>query len=211
MDYKKYQQSRDVAWEILIDFKIESMPVKISKIVTKLGIRLYSYHNATDLISKMRLEKHAETCDGFTVRTSKRYYIFYDDTCSPQRCRFTIAHELGHIMLGHLKNQTYTVKNREPSDDDSPEEQQANVFASRILSPACVLWGLHVDSADEIAKLCDISIESAAWRYDRLKLLYEREEEFKKKYGKSCFLLSPLEQKVFTQFQGYIKDLQGDF
>ena len=112
---------------------------------------------------------------------------------SPERRRFILAHELGHIILGHVGR--VGLLNREPSPEDDPLEQAANVFASRLLAPACVLWGCNVQSAAEIAQLCGISQTAAQFRWERLQLLYQR--------GK--FLTSPLERQVYAQFRPYIE------
>ena len=117
------------------------------------------------------------------------------------RQRFTIAHELGHILL-HGGNGLY---NREPSESDNPIEQEANIFASRLLAPACVLWGLGVTSAQQISELCNISLQSAEFRMRRMNELYEREKRFLNMYNKSCFLISELERKVYRQFSEYIQ------
>ena len=101
--------------------------------------------------------------------------------------RYTIAHEIGHILIGK---------------DSS--EYEAERFAIGILAPACVLWGLDIHEPEDISRLCNISITSAKIRAERMKLLYKREQEFLQKYGRSCFLQLPLEQKVYKQFQDFI-------
>ena len=73
-------------------------------------------------------------------------------------------------------------------------EREANVFASRLLAPACVLWGCNVQSPEEIMQLCDISHQAAQFRYNRMKVLYERQK----------FLTSPLEKKVYKQFKSFM-------
>ena len=214
MKYIEYQHSRDAAWKILIDYQISELPVKISAIVKGSRVHLYSYTTGRPLIRSLGLERHASSCDGFTVRHSNNYYIFYNDQKTAQRIRFTIAHELGHIRLGHLIDGgavSYTTVNREPTESDNPFEQQANVFASRILSPACVLWALGIKTPEALANLCDISLQSAKWRNKRMQELYAREAEFKQRYGKSIFLQSPLERTVYRQFQEYISTRAGDF
>ena len=55
---------------------------------------------------------------------------------------------------------------------------------------------------------CNISLTSAKIRVERMKLLYKREQEFLQKYGRSCFLQSPLEQKVYKQFQGLLNKIE---
>jgi Zn-dependent peptidase ImmA (M78 family) len=110
------------------------------------------------------------------------------------RQRFTVAHELGHILLGHAGK--YELVNREPSANDNPIEQAANVFASRLLAPACVLWGCGIQMAGQIANMCDISQIAAEFRMARMAKLYAR--------GK--FLTSPLERAVFAQFESFISE-----
>lgn len=108
------------------------------------------------------------------------------------RSRFTIAHELGHILLGHVGK--YELVKREPAPSDNPMEQEANVFASRLLAPACVLWGCKVQSAEDIARLCDISLTAAEYRWTRMQQLYRRDK----------FWISPLEREVYAGFKKFI-------
>lgn len=205
MFYGKYKHARDVAWQVLIDNNVTSLPIKVTAIARAYGLSCISYTQGKELIAGANLTHHAATTDGFLLRQGQRGIIFYNDQCSRQRCRFTVAHELGHWLLGHtLANDTYTVINREPGAEDNPEEQVANVFASRLLAPACVLWALDIHTPEGIAKLCDISLASGRFRSQRMKALYEREQEFLWQYGKSCFLLSPIERAVYHQFTDFI-------
>lgn len=70
------------------------------------------------------------------------------------------------------------LKNHEPADGDATVEQAANVFASRLLAPACVLWGCGVHTPEQIAALCSISLPAARFRAARMAELYEREQDF---------------------------------
>lgn len=205
MNYKKYQKSRNTAWEVLIDHKIVSLPVKVGAICRQDGIVVRSYTQAREFISCMGLTGSTINNDGFAVIVNGESYIFFNERCTVQRQRFTVGHEYGHYIRGHVQEDVPTPRNKEPREDDNEIEAEANVVASRILSPACVLWGLNVHTAEKIATLCDISMESAEWRLKRLELLYVREKEFITKYGKSCFLLSKLEQRVYEQFLPFIE------
>lgn len=198
MDYSKYKASRDLSWKILIQNNISRLPVKISSICRANNIKITSYKNGINIINNFNLSENAKNNDGFTFNN----IIFYNEQCTVGRQRFTIAHELGHCLM-HNGKELY---NREPSENDDPIECEANVFASRVLAPACVLWGIGINSADEISHLCNISMKSAEFRFERMKELYERERSFLAQRGKSCFLLSPLEQRVYNQFQQYISE-----
>lgn len=179
MDYKNYINSRNLAWEIILQEEIKELPVKISALCRQMGIKLKYYIPMDNNGGK------AELINGTAV-------IFVNENDEPERQRFTIAHELGHILLGHVGK--YQLVNREPSADDNPIEQAANVFAVRLLAPACVLWGCGVQQAEDIMQLCKISYTASCYRMERMKLLYKRNK----------FLIHPLERYVYNQFKDYI-------
>lgn len=205
--YKNYTTARDNAWRYLIRHKIKSLPVDVFALCRKDKITLvpYSAEEGKEMAEIIGAAYLMPWTDGFAVQIQGDFLIFWDDSMPMPRQRFTIAHELGHIYNGDI-GIVPTLRNKEPSEKDHPEETAANIFAARILAPACVLWGLGVQDSETIAEICAISDEAAKWRWERLKLLYERERKFIEKYGKTCFLMSPLEQKVFKQFKRYIRN-----
>ena len=168
--------------------------MKVSRICRGYGVTLRSYQVGAPLIRELGLEAQCDISDGFTVRSGARCYVFYNMEQPPGRVRFTIAHELGHVLLGHLGDGEHTVYNRESSSEDAPEEHTANVFASRLLAPACVLHALGAVTPEQIAAVCDISIAAARLRAGRMGVLEQRG-----KYGSS-----PLERQVLAQFRLYI-------
>lgn len=204
--YSNYTNARDNAWRYLIRHKVKELPVDVFALCRKDKITLvpYSDPEARSMAELIGITHWMDKTDGLAVRVKEMTIIFWDDSLPITRQRFTVAHELGHIVNGDLGPYP-TQRNDEPSERDAPIETTANIFAARILSPACVLWALNVNDADTVAELCNISQTAAQWRYKRLCLLYEREKNFMDKYGKSCFLTSPLERKVFRQFKKYIK------
>ena len=182
MNYGDYQKTRDLAWQVLRREKIRALPVDVVEICRRLEIKVLE--NA---------ELDPKVGDGFSCILGGVPYVFIRPGQSRQRLRFTVAHELGHILLGHVGK--YQLVNREPSPYDDPVEQAANIFAARLLAPVCVLWGCRVSSAAEIAALCDISPTAAGIRWERMQILMERDK----------FLTSPMERQVYRQFKGYIK------
>ena len=183
MNYKKYQNARDLSWNIIIREGICELPVNIVTVCKQMGIQV-KYYIPDD------------GSDGKSLFAFGHPVILVNKECSDQRKRFTIAHELGHILLGHVG--MYGLVNREPSSSDNPIEQEVNIFASRLLAPACVLWGCKVNDVETLAKLCDISRQAAAYRMKRMRVLYAR----------NAFLRSPLERKVYKQFEEFIANHQ---
>lgn len=180
MNYKDYQHSRDMAWRILLDLHVTELPVKITDVCRQLGVTVKLYDPPDDN-------------DGCSLILNGAPIILVRRDRHPPRQRFTTAHELGHILLGHVGQ--YPLVNREPQATDNPIEQAANVFAARLLAPACVLWGCGVRSAADIERLCHVSRQAAQYRMERMRLLYARDR----------FLTSPLEGAVYRQFEEYIK------
>ena len=195
-----YKSSRDAAWEMLIKHNITALPVSVQKLCKKEHIKLLTYKEGEKIIKKFDLTEHTIGNDAFCIGK----IIFYDDTTTPQRQRFSVAHEIGHIVLHQPKEAT--TYNREMSPNDNPIESEANVFASRLLAPLCVLHFVGVQSPEEISELCNISITAAKIRYERLCEIRKRDNEMFNKNGCGCFLLSPLEREVFKNFGLYIKE-----
>lgn len=95
------------------------------------------------------------TPEGLTLRHAGRYFVLYNGGTENERRRaFTLAHELGHIMLGHA------------GDDEKAEEREANAFAASLLSPAIVFHYLsfrdgHAPSVDDMTTVFFLSHEAA--------------------------------------------------
>lgn len=77
MNYKNYQASRDLSWQILIEQKVCTLPVKISDICLNYGINIYSYSKNTELISKLKDGHLKIGNDGFSTKINGNYVIFF--------------------------------------------------------------------------------------------------------------------------------------
>ncbi len=63
--------------------------------------------------------------DGMTVRRQGQYIVLWNEAIENDRRRaFTLAHEVGHILLGHM------------GEAPEAEEKEANAFAASLLAPA---------------------------------------------------------------------------
>lgn len=182
MNYGIYKNIRGAAWQCLIDCNVVSLPVSVSRIMRYYGI---------DMVYNSNVEILQPSESGRIIVTDKPRVIIRDEH-SIQRQRFTAMHELGHYVLGHLGEQMELSR----SDIRQPQEKESDMFAVRVLMPACVLWGLDLHSPTEIARICNVSMQAAERRAKRMKELYAR----------NMFLSDPLERKVFEQFKDYIQN-----
>ena len=192
-------------WNVLLSCGICTLPVRVSVICRKMGVSLCSYAQGYTLIQQFRLGPQTHDSDGFLFRIGDTPVIFYNQSKPVPRQRFTIAHELGHLVLNHQG----PLINREPSPKDNPVEQAANRFAADLLAPACVLRGLKVRSAFGVAQLCDISGPAASFRMAQLRRLYEKDAYYMETYGRSYFFRSSLEWKLYRQFETFIQSVRA--
>lgn len=126
-DFKKAEQESK---DILTTFGVDSPPVPLADIVSSYGLNI----KYADFSSIPEGNKIA----GFIDLETSNIYVNKDD--SPNRQRFTIAHELGHYILhkDYVKDEEkYSVLLRVPLKDRdyAPEEQEANCFAASLLVP----------------------------------------------------------------------------
>jgi len=195
MSHRDYQNARDAAWKILLDCKIDRLSVDLNIICKTLGVRTASYGANCALIQRRNLATTVANSDGLSFFAGDIPVILYNETCTPERIRFTVSHELGHIVLRHVSPRDATTMNREPSPHDDPKEKAANQFAARLLAPACVLWGLDLHTEKEITQIRHISKQAAKFRADRMDVLYSRNK----------FLTSPMECRLYDQFLPFIE------
>lgn len=188
LDYGKYKDARNASWQCILDFNINKLPVMVTDIIKKSeSIRLFKE-------SDVHMLENSES--GKTILHNGFFEIVYRDTEPSYRCRFTISHELGHIFLGHLLINTTVYRTFAVRDD---LESSANVFARDLLAPACVLHELHATTAEEIAKICNISMQAAKNRAERMQVLEARNK----------YYLHPLERQVRQQFEQFIEEYRS--
>jgi len=192
MNYKIYQKARDAVWRILIDCGVDRLPVDLNHICRQLGVGVYRYKDIKGL------PEAALQADGLLYFRDDMPVILYNQDKPSVRIRFTIAHELGHLLLGHVAPGEQAIVKREQWMTDDPIETAANQFAIRLLAPACVLWGLGTDTPEQIACKCNISMQAARFRAKRMVILRQR--------GK--FLSSQLERQVYDCFLPFIREVR---
>ncbi|MBE6666685.1 MAG: ImmA/IrrE family metallo-endopeptidase [Ruminococcaceae bacterium] len=186
MYYGIYKDIREGAWICLRDSGIDRLPVDVLKIARAAGIRVVR-NSLANVLKSDELGK--------TLYDGSNWLIVYDDSRSTSEARITIAHEIGHILLGHELKHIKYAKTKE-FDKQPLSEQQAEMFATRLLCPACVLWKLDLHTPHEIAEYCRVPMDMAKERGRRMKILYER----------NMFLSSDIEKEVFAKFENYLNE-----
>lgn len=136
-----YNLSIEKAYEILI-YNNSVFPINIYNLdIPGYKVKIISMQEYSRIMNiKMSdLTQDGEFIEGYTNidETKQRAVIFYNEEIESEgRKKFTVSHEFGHIVLGHME---HSKKN----------ETEADVFASQLLLPSCILEKL-VHSGKEI-------------------------------------------------------------
>ncbi|GAA5116996.1 ImmA/IrrE family metallo-endopeptidase [Luteolibacter yonseiensis] len=94
------------------------VPVPLDRIARALGYEPYKFEGSGDV-------------SGLVDYENKRIYINGNE--SPQRQRFTLAHEIGHAVLH--PGQRIVDYRRNIDAPNTPVEREANQFASELIMP----------------------------------------------------------------------------
>lgn len=156
-----YRRATNEAYDLLLSLPSFSLATDVFGVVKQLPDcvaipyqKAISHYGATFGLDLDRLT--AQSDYGFTiiqVRTQRRV-ILYNDALPKPCIRFTIAHELGHYMLGHLPD--------DHNNHTESEAQEANCFARNFLCPAPIVNALSLTSAEEYRSLFQVSSEMSS-------------------------------------------------
>lgn len=100
--------------------------IDLNQICEDYGIKLFKYSNPR-ISAIMEDLKLPTTSSGYAIVAKNGPAILYDDRRSEQDIRFTVAHELGHILLGHLDYRQKAGKMPEFA------EKEADTFAVMLI------------------------------------------------------------------------------
>lgn len=116
---------------------------------------IQNYARLTGLPANILLhDRRSPIRDGLKIHRqgTNLYIVLYnEDIIMPERLRFTLAHEIGHIFLGH-------------TCDGDAEESEANAFAAQLLMPWFTVKMLHCNyfaNADNVSAMFGVSVTAA--------------------------------------------------
>lgn len=154
----------DKAHELMVELNIHELPVNPFAVADQLNIPIVSYKEASEtgyaeLVENV-LRGKAEA-DAFCSRIKGQYIIFYDEKRTPpNRINFTIAHELGHIRLGHFRQDGYYTRYQLNKEGD-PKEREADSFAGELLRPPVLLALAGITRNSDIRLCCNVTTSAA--------------------------------------------------
>lgn len=175
---KDFTRMDKLALEFLSDYDLYTFPLDMFKIATDiLNAKLVFYSSLN--YELLKFIKSKDPLDkGYTIieqlsNGTKRYIIFLNDYNCSARQRYTLAHEIKHILC-------------EDINFNEDEEILADYFAKVLLAPKCVVLENNYSTLEDIMTHFGLS-EEASINYlnaiSNRKYFYERELfDFEREY-----------------------------
>ena len=121
-----------------------------------LGYKLLTYAEGAPILEKLPFDDYTH-CPAFCAHVMDCNVVFYDDTCSVGTRLFSLAHEIGHIVLRHIAT---GVRGYDASD--TAQEREADAFAYALLAPLNALRAARVRTVKQIQRMTLLDHERAA-------------------------------------------------
>lgn len=177
--YPDLKKCRNVANELLLaqkrlplQFDVEKLNYGDKHIIFD---SLQTFAEVTDMpLSILLHDKQSPLRDGVTIHHTKKdvHIVLHNaEIQMHERLRWTQAHEVGHIMLGHV-------------EDGHTEEIEANAFAAQLLMPwftIRMMSNFRKPSAEHIARTFGVSITAANLRITDVQRIADRPTEMDRK------------------------------
>lgn len=158
---------------LLINFGGPSYPLNIFLIYNKLSyckIVSYTTHMNKYNLSLKETILFCGSKDGCSIYHSKlnKYIVYFNNLTNPKRQLWTLAHELGHIILNHHKdnNNLKIFRNSLTHSHYNYLEEEANFFAGILLAHPVILNKLDIKTEIELQNYCNLSSTAAAYRFN---------------------------------------------
>lgn len=178
-DQPRYAYARQRAYRLLCELEIERLPVDPWKVATSLpNVHVCKWTDLRDNCNDddpLFIDKEGADAKTQHLRGEADYLVVYDDRVENyQRVRWTIAHEIGHIVLGHLVSfeATALCRGSLTEKDYKVLEREADTFAVNLLAPMTIINRLpSIQTKADIMKLCNLSGEASDNCMEELRLL----------------------------------------
>jgi hypothetical protein len=166
------EKALDLAWD-------GSLPVDPKEIAEDLLIKNFSSGAEAKLpvVVRGRSSSFLDGCSGQArlAKDDRGYYYLceFNNEEISYRTRFTVAHELAHVMLGHVREGRAPKRDKAFNNYQDPDEVAANAFAANLLMPEDLVRKLYRSAKDvqDLAEAFGVSAVAMSYRLKNLRII----------------------------------------
>lgn len=153
-----------VAYKEFKKLGIHKFPINIFDVYKHYHIPLVSYSEASengDFLETINGLREKQV-DAFCYKSDKSYIVFYDNMAYSNRIPFTLAHELGHILLRHHYCSDNGIITRYATLTRKDwREKSADAFAGAFIRPAMLIKILNIKEIHDTTSIFGVSVQCA--------------------------------------------------
>ncbi|WP_312645350.1 ImmA/IrrE family metallo-endopeptidase [Hydrogenoanaerobacterium sp.] len=184
-----FARSKRYATQLLLKQKLETTLINAKDLDLDFPVyfdTIQNYCKTVDILPS-QLMVNGNLPLGWSLRKQGYCVVLYNDKLYGDRLNWTIAHEIGHIYLGH-------------DESDPVQEIEAHFFAAQILSPEVAIrqiWRRNGDiAADDVNEFFKVSYTAAQKRVNLIKRT-------------SC-IITKEDKAILEMLEQYINELRFD-
>ena len=168
-----YEKIEDDIAYLFLELDIREYPVDPMQIASDLGYKLIPFSEMSEeaRAELLSLELEAVTCYNPFLDT---FIICYNPNSFIERLRFTIAHEIGHIRMGHKQ-------------ESDLARRVADYYAAYLLAPTPWIGYAKCEDYIDVANKFSLSVQCAQRCFERY--LKWSKYTFSRKYEELLMLL----------------------
>ncbi len=157
-----FARSKRYATQLLLKQKLETTLINAKELDLEFSVYFDTIQNYCKTVGILpsQLMVNGKLPLGWSLKKQGCYIVLYNDKLYGDRLNWTLAHEIGHIYLGHDKS-------------DSAQEIEAHFFAAQMLSPEIAvrqIWRRNgTISADDVNEFFEVSYTAAQKRVNLIK------------------------------------------
>lgn len=164
------KETLEKVWDGTLPVRPDMLADRIRLSVTQKNGEKTSHTIRMDAMSDWDLQGASGLARFAEDEPNRPFVCVYNADEHQNRRRFTMAHELGHVMLGHVKPGVEPRRDMTFNAYGDPIEIAANAYAAELLMPENMVRK-YVDSGADIKRLASIFGVSTSAITNRLKNL----------------------------------------
>lgn len=151
--------SRYYAVKELLESGIRTLPITVEQLEAVLiskGFKIINYDIShkehAEILKTAGILSIAERTKALTYIGNGEKIVFVKISVSANEKRLLLAHELGHIALGHITDNA-VLGYRPCGLIDESQEDEANAFALEFLAPVGILKRKHINTPEKVSAM----------------------------------------------------------
>lgn len=148
--FPNYKKATNAAYKLIAERDQFSLAANVFAIAEQLeNCRVFTFGQTSFLYGISSEDLFAVSEYGFSIKKDGNRIIYYNEKMPLACIRFTLAHEIGHAVLGHQ------------DEDDPLAEKEANCFARNLLCPVPVISAFELRFTRDYTAVFNVSADMA--------------------------------------------------